>query len=108
MDKSKLSLIGLIVGIVGALFTILGMIPSLFFFGFIAPIMTLFAIIAGALTLKSADGSANGKAIAALIVGIIFLVIGIPVFICDTCYCKAACVANDLYHAANTLNSWLS
>ncbi len=103
MDKSKLSLIGLIVGCVGILFTILGMIPVLFVFSFIAPILSLFAIIAGALTLKKADGTANGMSIATLIIGIVFLIIGIPVFFCGTCYCRIACAAGGCAQWADAL-----
>ena len=106
MDKKNLPMIGLIAGCVGILFTILGMIPALFFFAFIAPICAIVALICGIITLKNPDGSANNMALAALIIGIIFLVIDIPVFICGVCNCRIACAVNELNAWANAISNW--
>lgn len=103
MDKKNLPMIGLIAGCVGILFTILGMIPALFIFSFLAPICAIVALLCGIITLKNPDGSANNMALAALIIGIVFFVIDIPVFICGVCSCRAACFVNDVNNFLNSL-----
>lgn len=112
MNKKNLAMAGLICGCVAILFTILGMF--LFFFAFIAPVCSLAAIILGAMGLKKEDGSTNGMGVAALIMGIVFLVIDIPVFICGICVCQATCLlaeagnalSGDINDLANALEGW--
>ncbi len=103
MDKKNIPMIGLIAGGVGILFTILGMVPALFFFAFIAPLCALVAIACGVMTLKNPDGSANNMALAALIIGIVFFVIDIPVFICGVCNCRVACAVQQANAFINSL-----
>lgn len=106
MDKSKLAMAGLICGCVAILLTILGFF--LFFCAFLAPIASIAAIILGGMGLKKEDGSTNGMGIAALIMGIVFLVIDIPIFICGVCACQLLCageaVLNDIANELNNIN----
>lgn len=103
MDKKNLPMIALITGCVGILFTILGMIPALFVFSFFAPICAIVALLIGIITLKNPDGSANNMALAALIIGIVFFVLDIPVFICGVCNCRVACAVQQANAFINSL-----
>ncbi len=111
MNKKTLATAGLICACAAILFTILGMI--LYFFAFIAPLCSIAGIVLGAMGMKKEDGSTNGMGVAALIIGIVFLVIDIPVFICGVCACQVACALaeagnsiNDLANALGDLEAW--
>ncbi len=109
MNKEKLAIAGLICGIVGIVFTFLSFF---YIFALITPFLCIAAIVLGAIGLKKLDGTTNAVGIVALIMGIVFLLISMPLCLicgvggCAICNASEADINNFANQLANELNSY--